>query len=117
MIQAIEPINVTKTTPCAGVFAIEAIVERNLRICGEVARALPVTTINAICIPKPSKFQKPLPHILTKSTGVLSVNPQAQMNVTKVSNTAKISGSGRYLLTNVVIKRETRLIIIKVLSG
>ena len=77
-------------------FAIEAIVERNLRICGEVARALPVTTINAICIPKPSKFQKPLPHILTKSTGVLSVNPQAQMNVTKVSNTAKkISGSGR----------------------
>src|SRR5699024_1120831 len=58
-----------------------------------------VTTINAICIEKSNKSQKPSPQKLTISIGELLVKINPMINTIKVKIIANKNASGKYFCT------------------
>jgi hypothetical protein len=68
-------------------------------MAGASAKVEPHTRTSAICIEKASNPHTPLPQLVNTSKGVCRHTGIATANEIKVSNRAKMKGSGKYLCT------------------
>ena len=76
-------------------FGNEASAAKIRRTAGVLANMYPATNTSSICMVKPSKPQKPSPHMFTIAIGVLCSTNAAATPAIRVNKMTKMYGSGK----------------------